>query len=155
MSALDRFGGTDIIVYNAGYSWDGVMHKTSDKQWAAMLDVHLTAPFRILRAAADFVRSATQREAEQGALVHRKVVNISSISGVCANAGQVNHAAAKAGIVGITRALAKEWGRYRVNGPLRCLRPHRYAAGPAAQWRYGLARHAGCRDCDRHSPRDA
>ena len=77
--------------------------------------MHLTAPYRILRAASEFIRSAAKREAEAGALVHRKVVNISSISGVCGNAGQVNYAAAKAGVVGLTKALAKEWGRYRVN----------------------------------------
>jgi 3-oxoacyl-[acyl-carrier protein] reductase len=86
-----------------------------DPQWEAMLAVHLTAPFRILRAASEFIRAAAKREAEAGEAAHRKVVNISSISGVCGNAGQANYAAAKMGVVGLTKALAKEWGRYRVN----------------------------------------
>jgi len=114
-AAVDRFGAIDIIVNNAGYTWDGVIQKHTDQQWEAMLAVHLTAPFRILRAASEVIRAAAKREAEAGAPVHRKVVNISSISGVCGNAGQVNYAAAKMGVVGLTKALAKEWGRYRVN----------------------------------------
>ncbi len=114
-TALERFGGLDIIVNNAGYTWDGVLHKTSDEQWAAMIEVHLNAPFRILRAAAGHIRSAAKREAEEGRPFHRKVVNISSISGLCGNAGQANYAAAKSGLIGLTKSLAKEWGRYRVN----------------------------------------
>ncbi len=114
-TALERFGGLDIIVNNAGYTWDGVIQKSSDRQWEAMLAVHLTAPYHILRAASEHIRAAAKREAEAGQMVHRKVVNISSISGVCGNAGQVNYAAAKMGVVGLTKALAKEWGRYRVN----------------------------------------
>lgn len=113
--ALDSFGGIDIIVNNAGYTWDNVVQKMSDEQWEAMLQVHLTAPFRILRAASGFIREAAKKEAEAGQLVFRKVVNISSTSGVYGNAGQANYAAAKAGINGLTKALAKEWGRYRVN----------------------------------------
>jgi 3-oxoacyl-[acyl-carrier protein] reductase len=113
--ALDSFGGIDIIVNNAGYTWDNVVQKMSDEQWEAMLQVHLTAPFRILRAASGFIREAAKKEAEAGQTVFRKVVNISSTSGVYGNAGQANYAAAKAGINGLTKALAKEWGRYRVN----------------------------------------
>ncbi len=113
--ALDSFGGLDIIVNNAGYTWDNVVQKMSDEQWEAMLAVHLTAPFRILRAASGFIREAAKREAEAGRPVFRKIVNISSTSGVYGNAGQANYAAAKAGINGLTRAMAKEWGRYKVN----------------------------------------
>lgn len=113
--ALDSFGGIDIIVNNAGYTWDNVVQKMSDEQWEAMLAVHLTAPFRILRAASTFIRDAAKKEADAGQTVFRKVVNISSTSGVYGNAGQANYAAAKAGINGLTKAMAKEWGRYKVN----------------------------------------
>ncbi len=114
-TALDRFGGLDIIVNNAGYTWDNVIQKMTDDQWYAILDVHMTAPFRILRAASGFIREAAKREAAAGEERFRKVVNVSSTSGIYGNAGQANYSAAKAGIVGMTRALAKEWGRYKVN----------------------------------------
>lgn len=114
-TAIDHFGGLDIIVNNAGYTWDNVVQKMTDEQWEAMLAVHLTAPFRIMRAASGFIREAAKREADAGTPMHRKVVNISSTSGVYGNAGQANYAAAKAGINGLTKAMAKEWGRYKVN----------------------------------------
>ena len=114
-TALDSFGGIDIIVNNAGYTWDNVIQKMSDDQWEDILAVHLTAPFRILRAAAPFIRDAAKREADADTPVYRKVVNISSTSGVYGNAGQANYATAKAGINGLTKAMAKEWGRYKVN----------------------------------------
>lgn len=114
-TALQSFQGLDIIVNNAGYTWDNVIQKMSDEQWYAMMDVHLTAPFRILRAAQPVIRKLSKAEQEQGREVFRKVVNISSIAGLGGNAGQVNYAAAKAGILGMTMTLAKEWGRYRVN----------------------------------------
>jgi 3-oxoacyl-[acyl-carrier protein] reductase len=113
-TALDTFGRLDIMVNNAGYTWDNVIQKTTDEQWYAMLDVHLTAPFRVLRAASDYIRSAAKAEAAAGTTVVRKVVNVSSISGVLGNAGQIGYAAGKAGINGMTKTLAKEWGRYQV-----------------------------------------
>ncbi len=113
-TAVDTFGGIDIIVNNAGYTWDNVIQKMTDEQFDAILDVHLRAPFRILRAASEFIRAAAKSEAEMGKVVYRKVVNISSVSGTLGNAGQANYSAAKAGVIGLTRALAKEWGRYKV-----------------------------------------
>ena len=114
-AAVETFGGLDIIVNNAGYTWDNVIQKMSDEQWRAILDVHLTAPFQVLRAASEFIRSAAKREIADGRDVFRKVVNISSTSGLRGNAGQVNYSAAKAGIIGLTRAMSQEWGRYKVN----------------------------------------
>lgn len=114
-AAIDAFHGLDIIVNNAGYTWDNVIQKTSDEQFASMLDVHVKAPFNILRAAAGPIRTMAKQEALQGRRVHRKVVNISSIAGLYGNAGQVGYASGKAAMIGMTRTLAKEWGRYHVN----------------------------------------
>ncbi|WP_338580868.1 SDR family NAD(P)-dependent oxidoreductase [Pseudomonas sp. MAG733B] len=114
-TALDAFGRLDIIVNNAGFTWDNVIQKMGDEQWDAILDCHLKAPFRILRAAYPYFREASKAEAEAGQEVFRKVVNISSVSGTQGNAGQVNYSSAKAGIMGMTKTLAKEWGRMKVN----------------------------------------
>ena len=114
-TALDTFGGLDIIVNNAGYTWDNVIQKMDDKQWQAILDCHLTAPFRILRAAQPHIKRLFLEEKEKGVTNYRKVVNISSTSGMNGNAGQVNYATAKAGVVGMAKTMAKEWGRYNVN----------------------------------------
>ena len=112
---VDNFGGVDIIVNNAGYVWNTSIHKTTDEQWQAMLDCHATAPFRILRAASHFIRRAAKQEEAEGRAYHRKVVNVSSIAGFHGGATQVAYSAGKAAQIGITKTLAKEWGRYRVN----------------------------------------
>ena len=112
--AIDQWGDIHIIVNNAGYTWDNVIQKMTDQQWDDILDVHLKAPFRILRAAADPIRTFVKKEQEEGRRVVRKVVNVSSIAGTTGNAGQANYASAKAGITGLTKALAKEWGRYNI-----------------------------------------
>ncbi len=106
---IQEFGRIDIIVNNAGYTWDSVIQKTTDEQFQAMLDIHLVAPFRILRAAGPHLRALT---GEPG---RRKVVNITSISGTEGNPGQAGYASGKAGVIGLTRTLAKEWSRYNVN----------------------------------------
>ena len=114
-TAVDTFDGLDIVVNNAGYTWDTVIQKMTDEQWQAILDVHLTAPFRILRAAQPVIsRLVKEAKAADVQVPCRKIVNISSIAGLCGNAGQVNYSAAKAGITGLTKTLAKEWGRYNV-----------------------------------------
>src|SRR5205085_2177600 len=109
------FGSLDIIVNNAGYTWDSVIQKTTDEQFQAMLDIHVVAPFRVLRAASNWIREAAKKEKAEGRRVMRKVVNISSISGLDGIAGQSGYGSGKAGILGLTRVLAKEWGRYNVN----------------------------------------
>lgn len=114
-TAVESFGGLDIIVNNAGYTWDNVIQKMTDEQWDTILDVHLKAPFRILRAAQPIISAAVKKAKESGeAIPCRKVVNISSIAGISGNAGQVNYATAKAGVIGMTKTLSKEWGRYNV-----------------------------------------
>jgi 3-oxoacyl-[acyl-carrier protein] reductase len=113
-TAVEELGGVHIVVNNAGYTLDGVIQKMTDRQWYAMLDVHTTAPFRILRAFADYLKTVVPDEQRAGQPVMRKVVNVSSTSGVRGNAGQVNYSAAKAALIGMTKTMAKEWGRYAV-----------------------------------------
>jgi 3-oxoacyl-[acyl-carrier protein] reductase len=114
-AANTHFGGLDIIVNNAGYTWDSTIQKMTDEQFQAMLDVHLVAPFRIMRAASEPIRVLAKKEAEAGREVFRKVVNISSIAGLYGNAGQASYSSAKASLIGLTRTMCKEWGRYKVN----------------------------------------
>ncbi|HUN52210.1 MAG TPA: SDR family oxidoreductase [Candidatus Sulfotelmatobacter sp.] len=114
-TALERFGDVHILVNNAGYIWNGPLHKISDEQWDAIQDVHLKAPFRILRELHGFLADKVAAEAREGLRVQRKVVNVSSVSATRGSAGQANYSAAKAGLLGLTRTLAKEWGPLNVN----------------------------------------
>ncbi len=114
-ATLSAFGSVDIIVNNAGYSWDNVIQKTSDEQFQAMLEIHLVVPFRILRAASTYIRETAKREIAEGKRIMRKVVNITSIAGTDGNPGQAGYGSGKAGVIGLTKTLAKEWGRYNVN----------------------------------------
>jgi len=113
--ANEAFGQVDIVVNNAGYTWDGVVHKMTDEQFQAMIDIHTIVPFRVIRALAPTWREAAKAEAGEGKEVFRKIVNITSISGTMGNSGQANYSAAKAGVTGLTKTIAKEWGQFKVN----------------------------------------
>jgi len=114
-AAIDAFGKIDIIVNNAGYTLDAPIHKMSDEWFQRMLDIHVVAPFRIIRAAAPHLREPAKKERDEGREVFRKIVNVTSISGTMGNAGQANYSSGKAAVVGLTKTLAKEWGQFKVN----------------------------------------
>jgi 3-oxoacyl-[acyl-carrier protein] reductase len=113
--AIDSFGKIDIVVNNAGYTIDEPVHKMSDEHFQAMIDIHTVVPFRVIRAAAPHLREPAKKEREEGKEVFRKIVNVSSTSGTFGNAGQANYSAGKAGVVGLTKTIAKEWGQFKVN----------------------------------------
>jgi 3-oxoacyl-[acyl-carrier protein] reductase len=113
--AIDSFGKIDIIVNNAGYTLDAPVHKMTDAQFQAMLDIHTVVPFRVIRAAAPHLREPAKKEREEGREVFRKIVNVSSTSGTFGNAGQANYSAGKAAVVGLTKTVAKEWGQFKIN----------------------------------------
>ena len=112
---VDEWGRVDILVNNAGYTLDAPLHKMTDEQFQAMLDIHTVVPFRMCRAVAPHMREPAKAERDRGEEVFRKIVNVSSISGTMGNAGQANYSAGKAAVVGLTRTLAKEWGQFKIN----------------------------------------
>jgi 3-oxoacyl-[acyl-carrier protein] reductase len=114
-ATVQTLGGIDVIVNNAGYSWDNVIQKTTDAQFQAMLEIHVVVPFRVLRAASSYIRDRAKSEIAAGQRVMRKVVNITSIAGTDGNAGQAGYGSGKAGLIGLTKTMSKEWGRYNVN----------------------------------------
>eukprot|EP01090_Pellita_catalonica_P017793 TRINITY_DN5481_c0_g1_i1.p1 TRINITY_DN5481_c0_g1~~TRINITY_DN5481_c0_g1_i1.p1 ORF type:complete len:318 (-),score=61.13 TRINITY_DN5481_c0_g1_i1:93-1007(-) len=114
-ATVDKYNRLDILVNNAGYTWDGVIHRMTDKQWYAMIDVHNTAPFRLIRAAAPYMREAAKKEIEAtGTASPRNIINISSTSGLHGNFGQINYSTAKSGILGLTKTVAREWGLFNI-----------------------------------------
>jgi 3-oxoacyl-[acyl-carrier protein] reductase len=108
---LDCFGDIHIVINNAGYIWNSRIVNHTDDQWYAMIDVHATAPFRLLRAAGRYFREISKNGGDDAT---RKVVNVSSISGLYGADTQFSYSAAKSALVGMTRSLAKDWGRYNI-----------------------------------------
>ena len=104
-TVIKEFGGLDILVNNAGINWDGVIWKMSEEQWDNVIDINLKGYFNYVRAVAPVFR-----EQKSG-----KIVNVTSINGLRGKFGQANYSASKAGIIGLTKAVAKELGKYGVN----------------------------------------
>lgn len=102
---VKEFGELDILVNNAGVNWDGVIWKMTEEQWDNVLDINLKGYFNYIRAAAPIFR-----EQKSG-----KIVNVTSINGLRGKFGQANYSASKAGIIGLTKTVAKELGKYSVN----------------------------------------
>ena len=116
-ATLEAYGTPDVIVNNAGFLWDGVLHNMSDRQFEEVIACHLTAPFRLLRAAAPHMRGSAKAELAAGRRPRdRSIINVSSTSGLHGNFGQANYAAAKVGRTGwMNRPLiTSECGRVRL-----------------------------------------
>ena len=109
--SLSQYGKINVLVNNAGFTWDGMIHKMSDAQWQHIQDLHTTAPFRLVRALAQVWRPQAKAERSESATQpNRCVVNVSSTSGLHGSTGQINYATAKMGVIGMTKTIAREWG---------------------------------------------
>lgn len=110
--AQDTWGRLDALVNNAGVTRDALAVKMTDEQWEAVIDTHLKGSFNMFRAAGPVFIERAKANPEAGS--NGKVVSLSSTGGLRGNIGQINYSAAKAGLLGMTLAVAREWGRYRV-----------------------------------------
>ncbi|GBC76820.1 putative oxidoreductase [bacterium HR08] len=114
-AALTHFGKLDILVNNAGVTADAMLHRMTDEQYDRVMDVVLRGTFYGMRAAAAYFREAFRQDQQRGVRVHRKIINVSSIAGIHGAVGNANYAAAKAGVIGLTKAAARELAPFLVN----------------------------------------
>lgn len=114
-SALDAFGEVDVLINNAGILRDRMLHNMSEEEFDAVIQVHLKGTWACGRAVVQHWRPLAKEEAARDEARHRKIINVSSASGLTGSPGQSNYAAAKMGIVGLTKTWAKELGRYSIN----------------------------------------
>lgn len=114
-ATLAEFGRIDVLVNNAGILRDRMLHKMSEQDWDDVIRVHLKGTWACGRAVVTHWRPLAKKETEEGRTFHRKIINVTSASGLIGAVGQSNYAAAKMGIVGLTKTWAKELGRLAVN----------------------------------------
>ncbi|HAZ31972.1 MAG TPA: 3-oxoacyl-ACP reductase [Dehalococcoidia bacterium] len=103
--AVDRFGKLDILVNNAGLTRDAMIHKMTDTQWDMCIDISLKGTFNCIRAASKYM----MKQSHNG-----RIINVASVAGLMGNVGQINYSAAKSGIIGLSKTVAREWARFGV-----------------------------------------
>jgi 3-oxoacyl-[acyl-carrier protein] reductase len=103
--AVEKFGKIDVLVNNAGLTRDALIHKMTDAQWDICIDISLKGTFNCIRAASRYML----KEGHNG-----RIINVASVAGLMGNIGQINYSAAKSGLIGLTKTVAREWGRFGI-----------------------------------------
>lgn len=110
-SAVNEFGGIDILVNNAAINRDAMIHKMTEEEWDAVIETNIKGVFNCIQAAGRYMRKKDLKEGEIGG----KIINVTSRAGVEGSVGQINYSASKAAVIAITKTVAREWGRFKVN----------------------------------------
>jgi len=103
--AVEKFGKIDVLVNNAGLTRDALIHKMTDAQWDICIDISLKGTFNCIRAASKYML----KEGHNG-----RIINVASVAGLMGNIGQINYSAAKSGLIGLSKTVAREWGRFGI-----------------------------------------
>ena len=103
--AAEKFGKIDILVNNAGLTRDALIPRMKDAQWDMCVDISLKGTFNCIRAASKYMMKAEH---------NGRIINVASVAGLMGNIGQINYSAAKSGLIGLSKTVAREWGRFGV-----------------------------------------